>query len=234
MVAKQRAKNVGQRIARPHPKPKPAPRVPPFAPAAYTFSLDSIEIMDTRSRHEDSNKASVSVAVGSGKAKTVTKNLGNQNNGHFPVNMSVAGVRVDDPNIGIAFHYLVLNSGHKSWEETNAILTKATGLLATQGAKYATSAIGTSLGLAVGTTIMPVIGSALGAAAGWVASNAAQLLTADCDGPVAEEQVVLKGIEVWTRTAHGPYKHVTHHPGLHSAKGCGKNSRYNTYWTISR
>src|SRR3954470_7347926 len=49
------------------------------------FSLDSFRITDTRSRHEDTDFVTVSIAVGNKPAITKTKAMGNVNNGTHPV-----------------------------------------------------------------------------------------------------------------------------------------------------
>src|SRR3974377_666608 len=58
---------------------------PSFQPANYTFRVDPIRITHTRARHADSDKISVSVAGGESAPQTNTKDLGNLNDGTFPV-----------------------------------------------------------------------------------------------------------------------------------------------------
>jgi len=216
-----------------HPQP-PAP-IPPFQPASYTFRLVSMQVLNTRSAHLDSDKASLTVGVGPNpQPVTVTKDLGDVNNGTYQIGLSIGPIQISDPNIGIAMNYLILNSGHQSHDEVNKILTGTGDSLAAQGAKVATAAIGSAVGLAVGSSILPVLGSALGALAGWLVGQLTGLLTANCDGPVASEQAVFKGQQLWNLTAHGAYTHTTYHPGVDSASGCGSNSIYTATWSISR
>jgi len=216
--------------------PGQPPPTPAFQAANYVFSVDSIEILNTRSHHQDSNKASISVSIGNnGQPQTIVKDLGDQNNGHFPVGLSIGPLNVSSPDIGIAFNYQVINSGHQNWDDIQKKLTTTGQAAATAGAAAATAAIGgTAVGAALGTAVLPVIGTALGIAAAWIVSNIVGLLFANCDGPVAFEQIALKGSEIWVRTMNGPYSHVTYHPGLDSPSGCGSNSKYNVYWTIRR
>lgn len=220
----------------PHPIPRPAPTPapPPFRAAHYTASLDSIEILNTRSRHEDSDKCSVSVGINNENPVTVTKDLGDLNNGVFQVGLHVGPSAINAPTDKFAFNYLVLNSGHQDWETTNKTLTQIGNTLASAGAKAATTAAGTLIGASVGGVVLPVIGSILGAAAGWLVGELTGLLTADCDGPVAVEQVALTGEQLWTNTQHGSFTHSTYHPGIDSAHGCGSNSIYIAHWSISR
>jgi hypothetical protein len=218
----------------PHLVATPAPGA--FQPARYTFSLLSLRITNTRSVHEDSDKASVSIAVGGDSPVTVSGSLGNLNNGTFPLHLAVGPVLVSDPSIGIAANYIIVNSGHQSQSEIDATLTKAGDALASTGAKAATTAIGSAIGASIGTAIAPVIGTILGLAAGWLVGEVTGILTADCDGPVAAEQPAFKGIDLWNRT-QGPgasFEHTTYHPGIDSSDGCGSNSQYYVTWEITR
>jgi hypothetical protein len=228
--------NGGHEPRDPRPGPHNPGPPPPFQAAAYTFSLVAMEIMNTRSVHEDSDKASLSVAVGDGAAQTVTKDLGDVNNGAYPIGLSIGPVEVSDPNVGIAFNYIILNSGHQDQATVDKILTAAGGALAAAGAKAATAAIGSAIGAEVGSAFFPVVGTILGAVAGWLAGEVMGLITADCDGLVACEQPAFKGIDLWNRT-HTPSQailHTTYHPGLDSPAGCGSNSQYNVTWSVTR
>ncbi len=195
-----------------------------------------MRITNTRSSEKDSDKASVSIAVGGGNPVTVTRDLGNLGDGTYPLHLAVGPVAVDDPNLGIAANYLIVNSGHSSWSTVDGVLTKAGNELASAGAKSATSAIGSAVGASIGSAIMPVIGTALGILAGWLVGGFLGILTADCDGPVAAEQPALKGIDLWNRTQvpGASFQHTTYHPGIDSADGCGSNSEYYVTWQVQR
>jgi hypothetical protein len=212
-----------------------APAIPPFSPASYTFTLDSIDISNTRSRHEDTNHASVSAAVGNNPPTTVLKDLGDQNNGHHPIGLRIGPVLVNDPNIGVVFNYLIINSGHQNPGEVAKALTTVGNALASKGAQAATSAIGAAVGLSAGSVVLPVIGSTLGALAGFLVGGLADIFGANCDGPVASEQLAFKGIDLFNRTAIvKSFHHATFHPGIDSPSGCGSNSKYIANYTISR
>lgn len=216
-----------------HSAPQPT-TLPPFQPAHYTATLETVTITNTRSRDADSDKVSASVAVGSDAPVTVVKDMGDVDNGTYALHLRLPTVHVADPKAGFAFNYLVLNSGHKSWEEENALLTKVGGGLASAGAKAASSAIGAAIGATAGGVVLPVIGSIVGAAAGWLVGELTGLITADCDGPVAAEQVAATGQQLWANTQSGIWRHTTFHPGTDSACGCGSNSMYRTTWSIAR
>lgn len=220
----------------PPPSPVAPPALPRFQTANYTFSLLSMRITNTRSAHEDSDKASVSIAVGNGNPVTVTGNLGDLNNGTFPLHLAIGPVTVNDPNVGIAANYLIVNSGHQSQATIDSLLTKAGNTLATEGAKAATAAVGSAVGASIGSGFVPIIGTALGFLAGWLVGELVGILTADCDGPVAAEQPAFKGIDLWNRSqAPGAsFEHTTYHPGVDSNWGCGSNSEYYVTWQVHR
>ena len=108
--------------------------------------------------------------------------------------------------------------------------------MAAKGVQAAAKAIGKGLaslvGAVIGNAVLPVIGSGLGASAGWLVGELTDLLFADCDGPVAAEQVALTGVQLRTRTLQGAtVSQQTTHPGTDSHDGCGGNSLYKTTWS---
>ncbi len=204
---------------------KPAP--PSFK---FTFTLDSFKITDTRSRHEDTDYVTFTLLTkphaGVATTKSLKKALGDKNNGTFPIGLSFSDVSIASGE-EVVMNYLMVNSGHKSESQVYSTLESTGGKLATAGL--------TAAGAAVGTAIpIPGLGTALGALAGWLTGEVTSLLHADCDGPVAVEQVKFTYDDLVAKTAHGPFKHETKHPGTDSAAGCGKNSVYYVSWHIQR
>jgi hypothetical protein len=199
------------------------------------FTLESFEILNTRSHHEDTDYVSFTLVIGNGTPQTQTKAMGDLNNGNYPVGLSFGPVAVA-PNEAAVFNYLILNSGHQSQQETQDALTKAATTLAQQGADAAAKAISSGVaslvGASIGSAVLPVIGTALGAIAGWLVDELGGVLFANCDGPVAAEQVAMTGTELAARTANGAYQHTTSHPGIDSPHGCGSNSQYKVTWSI--
>jgi hypothetical protein len=207
--------------------PEPLTHVPlspeTFRPGLYTFTLDSIEIDNTRSSHEDTDYVSVSVAVGDQPTQTAVKALGDLNNGTYPVGLSVGPLSVDKPDVGVAFNYIVVNAGHTTWAQVSELLQEA-------GDNAASAAMGDAGKLSAGS----ITGSIVTPAAAWLVHQIEELWIADCDGPVAAEEVVFEGSQLWALAGQGPYTHRTFHPGLDSPAGCGSNSRYWATWIIER
>jgi hypothetical protein len=90
------------------------------------------------------------------------------------------------------------------------------------------------VGAQIGTFVMPVIGSILGAAAGWLVESLANIVFANCDGPVAVEQAVLSGAAMRSATLAGQaVTQQTTHRGHSSGAGC-RDSLYRVSWSYRR
>ena len=192
-----------------------------------TFSLDSFRITDTRSRHNDTDYVSFTLLVrdanGHGTPQTLKKAMGDVNNGTHTVGLSFPNVAVP-ANGSVVFNYLIVNSGHQSESDVYKALETAGGSLAEKGLVAG--------GTALGTAILPGLGTILGAIGGWLAGEIKSILTANCDGPVAAEQVTMTYAQIMQDTANGPYSKETKHPGTDSATGCGSNSMYYVDWHV--
>lgn len=196
--------------------------------ATFSFTLDSFKITDTRSRHEDTDYVSFTLAVnpqgGKGTPKTVTKAMGNVNNGTHPVNLTFPSVTINSTDV-VVLNYLIVNSGHKNAGQIESALEAAGSNLAAKG--------GVALGAAVGSAV-PGLGTALGAIAGWLAGEITGMLNANCDGAVAAEQDTFTYNDLLAKTASGKFTQTTKHPGTNSPHGCGSNSMYYVTWHIQR
>jgi hypothetical protein len=199
-------------------------------PPNFTFTLDSFQITDTRSRHEDTDYVSFTLLVqpNGGPAatpQTLNKSMGDLNNGTFPVGLSFPNVKVG-PDDTVVLNYLIVNSGHSSESSIYSTLDSTGAKLASAGASAAAGAI-------IGSAI-PGLGTLIGALAGWLAGELTGVLDANCDGPVAAEQNSFTYDELLQKTASGNYSETTKHPGTDSATGCGSNSMYYVSWHIQK
>ncbi|MCU1324072.1 MAG: hypothetical protein JWM43_3721 [Acidobacteriaceae bacterium] len=200
------------------------------ASAKFTFTLDSFQITDTRSRHEDTDYVSFTLLVksssGSGQPTTQKKSMGNLNNGTFKVGLSFPNVSVATTDT-VVLNYLIVNSGHKGESQIYSTLENAGGSLATKGLIAGGAAVGSLIPI-------PGLGTLLGAGAGWLVGELKGMLSADCDGAVAAEQNTFSYKDLVARTAHGVFTQKTKHPGTDSATGCGGNSVYYVTWHIAK
>jgi hypothetical protein len=212
-----------------------------FAPyasalATYSLTLETVEIANTRSRDDDTDYASFTVAVGAEPPQTRVHSMGDVDNGAYKLGLNFT---LPVPRYSpLVMNYQVVNAGHKSEEEVDALLTKMANQLASSGAQAAASAVGSGIGAlvgaSIGTGVVPVLGTALGALAGWIVAEIGGFLFADCDGPVASEQVPFAPTDLWQQTRGGAVlRKRTHHPGVDSEAGCGSNSDYYVTWSIT-
>lgn len=208
------------------------------SPIRYRIGLNSFAILNTRSRHEDTDFVSASLSIPDAPTQTLTRSMGDLNNGTFDVDMVFQDVTLNT-NQSAVLSYAIVNSGHSDPSTIEKDLESATSALAEKGAQAAATAAGTAIGAAVGaeigTAVIPIIGSALGALAGWLTSEVGSLLFANCDGPVAAGMHPLSCDQLAAATANGATLTQTDdQPGMDSASGCGSNSHYTVTWSAAR
>ncbi len=203
----------------------------------YTFRLDNFRIDNTRSRHEDTDFVSVSLAVGARPPQTQSRAMGDLNNGTFDVGLVFDNISVADNETAV-FTYAIVNSGHTDPSAAENILMQATAKVAQVGAQAAATAVGEAIGVAagaaIGTAALPVIGTALGALAGWLVGEAGNLIFTNCDGAVAAGMHPLTGAQLRAATAGGnALQQSDDNPGTDSNSGCGSNSQYIVNWSVT-
>lgn len=186
----------------------------------FSFVLDSFQIATTRSWGSDTDYVSFTVVVtpkgGEGTPLTVSKAMGDVNDGDHPVNLSFPNIQVN-PGDTVLLNYVILNFGHGNPGTALSLVENA--------------------GIKIAKILGPDFGQALGSLLGLnffetLAEQFVILLNADCDGPVAAEQVSFTFEDLVAGTAHGPLTRTTDHPGTDSPSGCGSNSFYSVKWHI--
>jgi hypothetical protein len=155
-------------------------------PIAFSFTIDNFVIWQTRSVHEDTDFVTstwqLQNADGSfvQPSHTITKSMGNVNNGTRVVNLTFPNFLVS-PGQMFHWNYTIVNTGNASRSKViqeaenvgNQLISTEAKLLITAG-----TAAGSLLGIA-GTIAATVVGL--------IACALEGLLTANCDGPVAAE-----------------------------------------------
>lgn len=185
--------------------------------AIISFILDSFNIENTRSLHEDTDYLSWTLTVvpsgGQGTPQTKIKSMGNINNGTHTVNLAFDNISIDTTDT-VVLSYLIVNSGSSGRVQVETTLE-------TVGAQLVTA--GPGLGV-------PQLNSALHALREWLPGELEGVLHARCDGAVAAEQSTFTCTELLSILSSGPFKQATNHPGTDSAVGCGSNSFYVVNW----
>jgi hypothetical protein len=194
----------------------------------YTFTLDSFRITDTRSRHNDTDFASMSVKVGDNAPITVpTKSMGDVNNGVHKVGLVIPNLKVPQ-NAIVAFSYSIVNAGNDK-DKIGQALEKAVSAASSKAASAAAGAVGTAVGGPAGT-LLAAVGTA---AVGWALGKLVDIIFANCDGTVAAADHAFTAAQLAAKTANGAvFSMVDDNKGSSSPHGCGSNSRYYVTWTM--
>jgi hypothetical protein len=217
----------------------------PSPPPVYNFSLDLIQCSTTRSRGSDTIFASTSVAIAGRDPFSITKKLGDHNDGSFNPEMVLGNVPVADDEVAV-FSYVIVNSGHGDDSFVEKTINEATTKLAKKGADaavgVAVDVVATAVGAAVGSLIgssVPVVGTivgaALGALAGKLLGDLIDIINPNCDGPLAAGTATIIGQNLREQLdVQGQFGHQDTNPGIDSPSGCGDNSEYKTSWSVKK
>jgi hypothetical protein len=212
-------------------------------PTRYVFSIDLVQVDTARSLNADTDTATATLTIGDSPATTATQSI-DAIGGTHPKQWQTNALRFGPVTVELAdsvvFNYQVVNQGNPDPNAVDSVMTAAGKKLA----DYAVQSISKSLldgltaieAVEIGSvsSAVPVVGPLLGILAGWLVGEIASIFTANCDGPVALEQVVLLGRDLYRNTAAGPYRTTTTHPGTDSNSFCGDNSVYEVSWSITR
>ena len=205
-------------------------------PTVFTFTLDSFKITNTRSAHKDTDYVSftllVKSATGLGTPQTLTKSMGDVDNGTHAVGLRFSNVILNASDT-VTLNYLIVNTGEKNGDQIKTALESAGAGLATKGATTGGAVIGGMIGTVIP---IPLLGTLFGALAGagvtWLAGKIEGWLHANCDGMVAAGQETLVYKDMVTRTDKGSFSETTKHPGSDSPEGCFSNSMYYVTWSM--
>jgi hypothetical protein len=194
--------------------------------ARYTFRLDRFHINNTRSRHTDTDYVTIGLQIGDQTFPAQTKAMGDLNNGDYTVGLAFENVEIDDPAMPVIFNYQIVNNGHASQADLDKALTSGAAQLAAKGAA------------ALGDELVPGTGSIWGMAASAAVQWLGGILFADCDGPVAIDQIAVTADAldqaIGEAIVDGTFSDTRAYPGTDSPAGCGSNSQYTVTWSVSR
>ncbi len=147
------------------------------------------------------------------------KHIGDVDNGNHPVNLQFGPVLIDNPGTPVIINYAIVNSGHQQQSQLDLDTALSQG----------------------GGALAAAAGTALGGSSMWGLSLRnfpiflRGIIFADCDGPVAGDQIELTGDSLNALTARfNSHTETRAYPGTDSATGCGSNSFYMVTWTILR
>jgi hypothetical protein len=209
-------------------------------PTAFSFTVDNFYISQTRSRHEDTDFVSCTLQIRNvdgttGPSETITKSVGNVNNGTHSVVLTFPNVLVS-PGQTVLWNYSIVNAGNASLSKVDSGLENVGNQLLSSLIKglFAGGTAGATGGAAAGAglSLLSVTGTVAVAIAAIFATELEGLLTANCDGPVAAEAQSFTYDQLIAEPAQAGY--FTQHPGVNSPSGCGENSNYWVSWHIDK
>ena len=186
-------------------------------PYYYRFVLDKCVIFDTKSVHEDTDYASMSVSVNKKKSKDspVSTYLGDVNNGEHKIDLELGPIPIfPDPNIPVALGFEIVNAGHNANSSTQSSIKEGVGIGA--------------------AAITEEFAPGAGALAAYAASELVDLFIADCDGPLAVDRIATNGAELAQWTSRGPYYVTTNYGGPYQTLCNTHGWEYNVTWHVER
>jgi hypothetical protein len=214
-------------------------------PSLLTFTLDSMEIDNTRSIHNDTDLVATSYTAGKWPIQQNGASPGDVNNGVHDLELQFNAIPVElcEP---LVFVYSIVNSGNSDVADTVMDAMQKGGedyvndLLKSLANPDNNAIIGGIEVLAEAGGGPTIVGSLLGAAAGilldkWL-SLVYGLIFADCDGTVASESVAFQKARdlqqmIRNKGVNGTYTPpATVHHNLDAPTGC-RHSLYKVTWS---
>jgi hypothetical protein len=195
------------------------------------FTIDSIDIRNTRSPITDTDIVAASLQIDDRKLLVLTKKLGDVKGGHHDVNLTLGPPVRIFPHSKLAFTYTILNNSGGS-PDTSALQL---------GLDLLADVVGEIVGHINDPHPLPV-GSALADSLKYLIG----LALAICDGIVVFDGFPFTQEDFLSLTQDGDYRPHYAYPGdldrnsdlykriYPSEVGCGSNSDYLLNWTLSR
>ncbi|MGX4641548.1 hypothetical protein [Massilia sp. SYSU DXS3249] len=186
----------------------------------YYFAVRNVRIDNTRSLDEDANYFLSSVTVGDRSFPPFFASMGDVREGDYDVGAIIGPLPIEDDGVKISFNYQIVNAGHSD----PSAVQKGMVEIADQLAKklWETAAATGNLWAAGAAAVITLTTKVL-----------LPLLTADCDGMVALDQLSLTGAQLLARTKSG-WSETRHYPGTDTPAGCGSNSDYKVSFDVYR
>ncbi|WP_045520315.1 hypothetical protein [Neobacillus niacini] len=181
--------------------------------------IDSFDIQDTRSRHEDTDFVQIyGYPFGGEPIKSEIKPMGDLNNGHYDIDRLFIDMEVPEGQ-NLVFSYAIVNSGnHKPNEKLEPFFTRLKEEAEKRDSMGEDHHEGRGLGdLAWGALLL-----GLGELYDWA--------TRDCDGPVAGDYIIVNPntLKEWMNAGqHSESKHFF-------TKTQCNDSNYDVKWTVQK
>lgn len=192
----------------------------------YDFAVTHFRILARRSGWEQTDTLRLSHAAYIDGEMVAYKfvTLGDFDDGYYATQDHIpqgqvpglTSVVINDPFAQVAFNFQLVNAGNLSGDVTNQRLIATSDQLA--GILSGLGPVGLAFGLALEAF-----------------ANIWTFVAADCDGPVAVDQISGRRYAIDTVADDFPGKQIgplRRYPGLESSAGCGGNSLYEVEWFL--
>ena len=183
----------------------------------FQFSLNTMQITDTRSTHKDTDWVSFTLKVGTATLVSTSRPMGDLNNGTFDIGLSFSRITIN-PGDTVVLNYLIINSGGPSSADTIQDTLKLLG-----------NRLASSFNLPSLTSSLELVASQFYQELGPIINEKS------CDGLVAAEQNAFSYEQLLSDTSDFPYfTQSTSHTGV-TTRGC--NSRPSAYvvnWSMAQ
>lgn len=197
-------------------------------------TMDYLDISETRSRHEDTNWATLALESQDSDGFTnptsspaIGKGLGDCNNGQHSIGLTQT-LHVEEGGTLTIVPYV--HNGSAAAGNGDAYLTRVRAFTNNVAAGVVAGTVATALTMPAFLPLI-VVGGALAAALTELVGEAWSLLNPNCDGPV----ICGTHLITWDTLLGAPASgaQVTYqYPGYESHAGCGRNSQYTATYTI--
>jgi hypothetical protein len=208
----------------------------------YTFTVEDFIIHDTRALHNDTLTLSLSATIDGDVVASRLISLGDFDNGQYSTVDYVPSdhgpglneVVVNDPTAKVAFAFQLVNSSLPEGTLSARLVATADQLASITAGLAGAGATGIfSAGAEGGTAVI----ASPAFAAGLIMEGLATLwgwLDADCDGPVAVDQISGPRyvLDAWTDNSAHSLRTQCRYPGTATPHGCGANSDYEVIWSL--
>ena len=183
----------------------------------FSFSILSVNIQNTRSKHLDTDYLAFTLKLGQLDAQTQVIFLGNLDSGVHTRGHNERYIWFDSYEVSMYDSLMFVDAGSTTMAEAQTALGQAGAAWAAGQGPSSTNLVGALQG---GQT--------------WFTDQLQNILNPhSCDGMVAAEQDNFRLGDLDKLIAQGTFIQQTHHPGVRSPSGCGPNSQYTVTWSIS-
>jgi hypothetical protein len=185
----------------------------------YTVTLERFHIDNTRAADDDTDVVSFTVAAAPPIGESSRQeNVGDVDNGDHQLGWRIGPLRLVDANESVKFSYAIVNAGY-----ANSDAAKVGRLLQGLGQLCSALCAGVfgfgGIWVTVASKFVQYVG---------------ELLSIDCDGPVAGDAYTFTAGELHDLTAAtGKFQKTVAYHGTDSNWGCGSNSEYTVTWSIT-